>query len=112
MSTLSSADIDGANRFQRMWHITLAGIKETVVVMLILRVGAMLGGSFDQVQSLINPQVQAAGDTLDTFVYRLGISQNRYGFAAAAGLFNSVVAAILLFLSDRFAKRLGERGLF
>lgn len=107
-----AADIDGANRFQRMWHITLAGIKETVVVMLILRVGAMLGGSFDQVQSLINPQVQAAGDTLDTFVYRLGISQNRYGFAAAAGLFNSVVAAILLFLSDRFAKRLGERGLF
>ncbi|HML47930.1 MAG TPA: ABC transporter permease subunit [Clostridia bacterium] len=107
-----AAAIDGAGRLQCIWHIALAGIKETIVVMLILRIGSMLSGSFDQVQSLINPQVLAAGDTLDTFVYRLGISQNRYGFAAAAGLFNSAVAAALLFCSDRFAKRLGERGLF
>ena len=107
-----AAAIDGAGRLKRMWHVSLAGIKETIVVMLILRVGAMLSGSFDQVQSLINPQVLASGDTLATFVYRLGISQNRYGFATAAGLFNSAVAALLLFASDRAAKLLGERGLF
>jgi putative aldouronate transport system permease protein len=80
--------------------------------MLILRMGSMLNGSFDQVQSLLNEQVRAVGDTLDTFVFRVGISNTRYSFAVAAGLLNSVVGACLLILSDRLAKRLGERGLF
>lgn len=107
-----AAEIDGANRFQRMWHITLAGIKETIVVMLILRVGSMMSGGFSQVYSLLNDQVMSTGDTLDTFVYRMGVSNNRFSYAAAAGIFNAVVAAILLFATDRFAKRIGERGLF
>lgn len=107
-----AASIDGANRLQKMWYITLTGIKETVIIMLILRMGSMLSGGFDQVQSLLNDQVLAVGDTLDTFVFRLGISKARYSFAAAAGLLNSLVGALLLLLSDMFAKRLGERGLF
>ncbi len=107
-----AAEIDGANRFQRMWHISLAGIKETIVVMLILRVGSMMSGGFSQVYSLMNSQVMSVGDTLDTFVYRMGISNNRFSYASAAGIFNAVVAAILLFSTDRFAKRIGERGLF
>lgn len=107
-----AAQIDGAGRWQRMWHITLAGLKQTIVVMLILRMGSMMSGNFDQVQSLLNDQVLEVGDTLDTFVYRVGISNNRYSFAAAAGLFNSLLGAMLLFFSDRIAKRLGERGLF
>jgi len=107
-----AAQIDGANRFQRMWHITLSGIKETIVVMLILRVGSMMSGGFSQVYSLLNDQVMSVGDTLDTFVYRMGVSNNRFSYASAAGIFNAVVAAILLFATDRFAKRVGERGLF
>lgn len=107
-----AASIDGANRLQQFWHISLAGIKSTIIVMLILRIGAMMGGNFDQVNSLLNDQVLAVGDTLDTFVYRVGISKSRYSFAAAAGLFNSAVGAVLLISSDRLAKRLGERGLF
>ncbi len=107
-----SADMDGANWFQRLYYITLAGIKEIIVVMLILRIGNILGGSFDQIQSILNVQVLPVGDTLDTYVFRVGIANNRYSFATAAGLFNTAVAAIMLFAADRFAKRLGERGLF
>ena len=84
----------------------------TIVVMLILRIGSMMAGNFDQVQSLLNDQVLSVGDVLDTFVYRVGVSNSRFSFASAAGLFNSAVGAVLLLASDRLAKRLGERGLF
>lgn len=107
-----AAAIDGAGRLRQFWHISLAGIKSTIIVMLILRIGAMMGGNFDQVNSLLNDQVLSVGDTLDTFVYRVGVSKGRYSFASAAGLFNSAVGAVLLIGSDRLAKRLGERGLF
>lgn len=106
-----AAAIDGAGKLRQIWHVSLAGIKDTVVLMLILRVGGMMGSNFDQIQSLLNDQVLEVGDTLSTFVYRLGIANTRYSFATAAGLFNSVVAAILLIGSDRIAKSLGERGL-
>ena len=107
-----AASIDGANRFQRIWHVTLSGIKDTIVVMLILRIGSMLSGSFSQIYSLVNDQVLTVGDTLDTFVYRMGISNGRFSYAAAAGIFNALIAGVLLFLADRFAKKIGERGLF
>lgn len=107
-----AADIDGANWIKKMWYITLAGIKDTIVVLLILRMGSMISGNFDQIFTILNPQVYAVGDTLDTFVYRMGLQNGRYGLSAAAGLFNTVVAAILLFTSDRIAKKVGERGLF
>lgn len=107
-----AAMIDGANRFQCMWHITLVGIRDTIIVMLILRVSRMLGGNFDQVQTLMNAQVMEVADTLDTYVYRLGVSQSRYSFAAAAGLFNSAVAAILLVTSDFVSKRCGQESIF
>ena len=69
-----AAAIDGAGRVRQFWHISLSGIKSTVVVMLILRIGSMMAGNFDQVQSLINDQVLSVGDVLDTFVYRVGVS--------------------------------------
>ena len=107
-----AAAIDGAGRLRQFWHISLSGIKSTIVVMLILRIGSMMAGNFDQVQSLLNDQVLSVGDVLDTFVYRVGVSNSRFSFASAAGLFNSAVGAVLLLASDRLAKRLGERGLF
>lgn len=107
-----AAAIDGAGRFKRIWHITLSGIRPTIVTMLILRIGSMMGGSFDQINPLMNEQIQSVGDTLATYIYRTGISQTRFSFAAAAGIFNTVVAAILLFSADWFAKRMGERGIF
>ena len=107
-----AADIDGAGRFQKLVHITFKEILPVITVMLILRLGAVFGGSFDQVQTLLNPQVLPVGDTLDTFVYRVGISNGRFSFSSAAGLFNSVLSAGFLFVSDRVAKKLGGRGVF
>lgn len=105
-----AADMDGAGRFQKLVHITFKEILPVITVMLILRLGAVFGGSFDQVQTLLNPQVLPVGDTLDTFVYRVGISNGRFSFSSAAGLFNSVLSAGFLFVSDRVAKKLGGRG--
>ena len=107
-----AAQIDGANWLQRTWSITLSGIKDTIIVLLILRIGSMLLGNFDQVFTILSQPVYGVGDTLDTFVYRVGIQNNSYSLSAAAGLFNTVVAAVMLFLADRFAKRFGEQGLF
>ena len=107
-----AAYIDGANRWQKLVYITLKEIMPVVTVMLILRVGAIFGGSFDQVQTLLNPQVLPVGDTLDTFVYRVGIGNSRYSYSTAAGLFNSALSALFLFTSDRVAKRLGGQGVF
>ena len=107
-----AANVDGANRFQKLIYITMQEIMPVIIVMLILRMGSFFGGSFDQIQSLLNAQVMAVGDTLDTYVFRVGIVNNRFSFSTAAGLFNSVISALFLFLSDRFAKKLGGQGLF
>ncbi len=107
-----AAKVDGANWYQRIWHISLAGIKSIIVVLFIMRVGNLLNVGFEQVQTLVNDMTLETGDILDTFVYRIGIQQGRYSIATAAGVFKSAVAALMLFLADRFSKALGEEGLF
>lgn len=107
-----AAKVDGANRFRQMLHITLPGIMSTIVIMLILNISRILKIGFDQVVVLYNPVVWEVSDILQTYVYRTGLQQGRYSYAAAAGLFESVVAFILIFASDRLAKAVGEKGLF
>lgn len=107
-----AAKVDGANWYQRLWHVSLSGIKSIIVVLLIMRVGNLLNVGFEQVQTLMNDMTMETGDILDTFVYRIGIQNGRYSLATAAGVFKSVVAAIMLFFADRFSKALGETGLF
>lgn len=106
-----AARIDGANRFQQMVHVTLPGIKNIVVVMLIMRVGNVLNVGFEQVMVLQNDMVLSVGDTLDTYVWRIGLQDCRYSYATAAGLFKGVVAAIMIFSADRISKSFGESGL-
>lgn len=106
-----AAKIDGANRFQQVLHVTLPGIKDIVIVMLIMRIGNLLNVGFEQVMVLQNDMVLAVGDTLDTYVWRVGLQDCRYSYATAAGLFKGVVAAIMIFAADRFSKRIGESGL-
>ena len=107
-----SAHIDGAKRMQQIWYITLPAILDMVVVLLILRLGRILSVDFQQILVLENPVVREVGDVIQTYVYRVGLQQARFAFASAAGLFNTVVAAIMILASDRLAKRLGQRGLF
>ncbi len=106
-----AARIDGANRFQQILYVTLPGIKEIVIVMLILRIGNILNVGFEQVMVMQNEMVLSVGDTLDTFVWRLGLQNGRYSFATAAGLFKGVVAAVMIFTADRISKGVGESGL-
>lgn len=102
-----SAVIDGANRWQQTWHITLPGISSTIVLMSVLSLANILNGGFDQIYNMYSPVVYSTGDILDTFVYRLGIEQAQFSLSTAAGLFKSVVSLVFIvasyYLADRFA---------
>lgn len=107
-----AAKIDGANKMQQIWHVTLPGIRPTIVVLLILSVGQMMNISFDRPQILGNPQVLKYCDVLSTFVYRTGIKNHRFDRATAIGLFQSVVGLILISSANFVSKRLGEDGIW
>ena len=95
-----AAQIDGANRWQQAWHVTLPGIRMTVVLMMVLALGRVLNAGFDQLYNLCKPIVYESGDILDTFVYRLGLENGSFGPATAVGLFRSVVS--LFFISTAY----------
>ncbi|MBD0384896.1 ABC transporter permease [Paenibacillus sedimenti] len=103
-----SATIDGANRWHKIWHITLPGMRMVIVLLSVLSLGQLLNAGFDQVFNLYSPQVYESGDILDTFVYRIGLLDAQYGVATAVGLFKSLVSLILIsgsyFFAYRFAK--------
>jgi len=108
-----AAAVDGANRWQRVWHITWPGIKSTAVVLLILQVGNILNGSFDQIFNLINGVNRSIIETIDVYIYRYAFQQSmNQSFAAASGLFRSVINFALLLTANQIASRLGEERLF
>lgn len=107
-----AADIDGATRLQKIWHVTLPGIRATAVLLLIMSVGGILSAGFDQIFNLYNPLVYEAADILDTYIYRQTFSAHlNPGIGTAIGLFKSVVSFILVIITDRIAKACGERGI-
>jgi putative aldouronate transport system permease protein len=106
-----AATVDGAGRFRKMWHVTLPGIKATIVVMVIISVGRILSIGFDRPFALYNPRVMETSDVISTYVYRIGIRSWQYNKATAVGLFQSVAAMILVLVTDFAAKRSGEQGL-
>ena len=107
-----SARIDGANKMQQIWHVTLPGIRTTIVVLLILNIGQMMNISFDRPQVLGNPQVRKYCDVLSTFVYRTGISNSKFERATAIGLFQSLVGLVLISGANLICKQLGEDGIW
>ncbi len=112
-SLYEAAKIDGANKFQEIWHITLPGIAPTVIVMFILRIGKLLSNSYEKTLLLYLPQTYEVADVLGSYIYRIGIGNgNQMDIATAAGLFNSVVALILVTTANNFSKRLGGNALW
>lgn len=103
-----AATIDGANRWHKIWHITIPGMRMVIVLLSVLSLGQLLNAGFDQVFNLYSPQVYESGDILDTFVYRIGLLDAQYGVATAVGFFKSVISLTLIsgsyFLAYRFAK--------
>lgn len=106
-----AATVDGANRWRKMWHITLPGIRPTIVTLLILNLGRIMEGSFERIWSLQNRATTEFTTTIPVLVYRWGIESGNFSRATAIGLFQSLVGLVLIIIADRIAKRLGEDGL-
>lgn len=110
-----AAYIDGAGRFSRLWHITLPGIRSTISVMLILQVGNLLSVNFDQIYILINDMVLETGETLDYYVYRVGLyATNNFSQATAVGLIKSLIGLVLVLSTNLITKKItdGEGGIW
>lgn len=107
-----AADLDGANRFQKILYITLPAIRFSIVTMLILNVGSIMGANFDQIMNLRSDTTQAVSQVIDTYVYDMGISKLRYDFATAVGLFQQVINCILLFTTNWIVNKLGGESIF
>jgi len=107
-----AACIDGANRWRRMWHITLPGMSFIITLNLILNLGGILDAGFERVLLLYSPIVYGVGDIIDTYVFRVGLLQFNYSMTTAVGLFKSAVSLILIIGADRFYKRIGQRGIW
>lgn len=106
-----AAELDGANRWERMIHITLPCIKPTIVTLFILDVGGIMKVGFEKVFLLSSPATYEVADVLSTYVYRQGILNANYSYNAAVDLFNNVVAVIFVLSANWFAKKMGEEGI-
>ena len=107
-----AAAVDGAGRFRKMWHITLPGIKPTIVVLLIMNLGNILGGGFDRPFAFQNNLVMKVADVIATYVYRVGIKGLQFSLTTAVGLFQSVVGVFFLLMANFISRKLGERGIW
>jgi len=107
-----AAAIDGANRWQQTWYVTLPGIRPIIVLLATLSLGNVLNAGFEQIFNLYSPQVYETGDIIDTLVYRIGLIQAQYGLATAIGLFKSIVSFIFISLSYYLAYRFADYRIF
>ena len=107
-----AATIDGASRPQRIWHITLPGIRTTIIILLLLNIGNIMNNGFEQIFILQNGSNIAVSEVFETYTYRLGIINGRFSFATTVGLFGSVVGFSLLLIANSIAKLMGEKGIF
>ena len=107
-----AASVDGAGRFRKMWHITLPGIKPTIVVLLIMNLGGILGGGFDRPFAMQNDLVLDVSEVISTFVYKVGIKNLKFSLTTAIGLFQSVVGLFFLLSANAISRKLGERGIW
>lgn len=104
--------VDGCSRFRMMWHITLPGMIPAILVIFILKTGNMIRIGFEKVLLLYNPMTYDVADVFATYVYRKGLLESNYSYAAAVGMFEAVVSCILLLTANYFSRRLGGNGLW
>lgn len=107
-----AAAVDGASRMRRIWHVTLPGLRSTIVILLILALGRILGSEFDRPYALSNTLVTNVSNVLSVFVYDYGIQGQQFSLATAVGFFQSVICVIFLLGANLIANRFGEQGLW
>lgn len=100
-----AAAIDGAGRWRQIWHVTLAGIRTTILTLFILRIGDIMIAGFDQIYTMSNDAVVSVADIIDTYVYRVGLTQRKFSLATAAGLFQSAIGLIMVLITNHLAKK-------
>jgi putative aldouronate transport system permease protein len=106
-----AAEIDGCHRFQKMWFITLPGIKATIIILMIMSIGRILDAGFELQYLLKNGLIQDVAETIDIYVIKYGIQSFNYSLATAAGMFKNVVNVTLIFVANWIARRIGEERL-
>ena len=107
-----AAVIDGASRLKQIWHVSLPGIRSTIVVMLIMRMGGMMSSNTDKVLLMQNALTYEVSDIMGTYVYRRGIQDADYSYSTAVGLFNSLINVVFVVTANTISKRLGESSLW
>jgi len=107
-----AAAVDGANRFKKMWHITLPGLRPTIVVLLIMSLGRILGSEFDRPYALRNNLVKGVSNVISTFVYENGVRGLQFSLTTAVGLFQSIICVFFLLVANAIARKSGERGVW
>lgn len=111
-SLYEAAKVDGASRFQKIWHVDLPGILPTIIVVLILNVGNVMAIGFEKVYLLQNPLNTVNSEIIATYVYKVGLLNANYSFATAVGLFNSVINLFLLIVVNSLAKRFSNNSIW
>nr|WP_306812735.1 ABC transporter permease subunit [Paenibacillus soyae] len=111
-SQYEAAEIDGANRFQRIWSITLPGLKPVIVILLIMNLGHILEAGFEPQYLLGNGMTADYSDNLEIFVLKWGMEQSNFSLATAAGMFKTVVSFVFLVSANTIAKKMGEARLY
>jgi putative aldouronate transport system permease protein len=107
-----AADIDGASRLRRIWHVTLPGIVPTIVILLLMKLGHFMDVGFEKVLLMYSPATYETADIFDTFVYRRGLGGLDYSFATAAGLFKSLISFVLVVTANRISRKATGSGLW
>lgn len=103
-----AAMVDGANRWKRLWHITLLGIMPTIVVMFILKIGALINANFEKIYLFQNSANLEISEVIQTWVYKRGMVKYDYSMGTTAGLFNGIAALILVIMANRLSKRYSD----
>ena len=101
-----AARIDGANRLQQTRHITLPGLAPIIMTLLVLNIGTFMAVGFEKILLLYNPLVYPTADVISTYLYRVGILSNNFSYAAAIGLFESIIGLTLVLSANALSKRL------
>ena len=107
-----AARIDGANRWQQTLHVTLPGIASTIVVLLSLRLGQIMGVGYEKIILMYGPSTYETGDVIASYVYRVGIIDADYGYSTAINLFNSLVNLVVLFTANTISRKINETSIW
>ena len=113
LSLYEAATVDGASRLKQAWHVTLPGIKATIITLFILQVGRIMNSGFEQIFYMQNPGVKSVSDILDTYIYSITFDAvPNYGFSTAVGLFKSMINLFMLLFANAIIKRFNGTGMF